>query len=366
MKSKLSIKNVWKSYGSVTALKETSLEVPEGEFLTLLGPSGSGKTTLLMALAGLILPDGGEIWIDGALATYAPSHERDIGMVFQNYALFPHLTIYENIAFPLRMRRMREAEIDRKVRNILEIVRLPHVAQRFPSELSGGQQQRIALARCTVYQPSIVLMDEPLGALDKKLRDQMQIEIKTLHNELKTTILYVTHDQEEAMSMSDRICLMNDGRIQQLGTPNDLYFTPNSIFTALFLGGANMLPVARKGRENGFDVYEGPGGGPIHVSPAERTPQPAAGDLSIMVRPEHIRLLANDEPAENSAQVRIRDSVMVGPVTRYFAELADGTDVTFTQLTVSPTRSASPGEVVRIGWAAARSVVLEGRSNGHD
>lgn len=366
MNSKLSIKNVWKSYGAVMALKETSLEVPQGEFLTLLGPSGSGKTTLLMALAGLSLPDGGEIWIDGSLATYAPSHMRDIGMVFQNYALFPHLTIYENIAFPLRMRRMPAAEIDRKVRDILEIVRLPHVADRLPSELSGGQQQRIALARCTVYQPSIVLMDEPLGALDKKLRDQMQLEIKTLHNELKTTILYVTHDQEEAMSMSDRICLMNDGRIEQLGTPNDLYFAPKSIFTALFLGGANMLPISRKGRDAAFDVYEGPGESTIYAPRSETEVQPLDGHLSVMVRPEHIRLLRDGEQAENVLDLRIRDSVMVGPVTKYFGETSNNCPVTFTELTTSPTRSASAGDLVRIGWAAARSVVLPGRSEGHE
>ncbi|GGE28048.1 polyamine-transporting ATPase [Agaricicola taiwanensis] len=366
MKSKLSIKNVWKSYGSVMALKETSLEVPEGEFLTLLGPSGSGKTTLLMTLAGLVLPDGGEIRIDGVLSTFAPSHQRDIGMVFQNYALFPHLTIYENIAFPLRMRRMPAAEIDRKVKRILEIVRLPHVAERFPSELSGGQQQRIALARCTVYQPSIVLMDEPLGALDKKLRDQMQIEIKMLHEELKTTILYVTHDQEEAMSMSDRICLMNDGQIEQIGTPNDLYFEPKSIFTALFLGGANMFPVRIKDQDTDFDTYEGPGGGMIRAPRTNDPRRSGTDELSIMVRPEHITLLRSDEHAENAAEVRVRNSVMVGPVTKYFGELADGTDVTFTQLTTAPTRSAISGDTIRIGWPAARTVVLPGRSVGHE
>ena len=363
MTSKLSIKNVRKSYGAVQALKETSLEVPEGEFLTLLGPSGSGKTTLLMTLAGLALPDGGEIWIDGTLSTYAPSHLRDIGMVFQNYALFPHLTIYENIAFPLRMRRIGAAEIDRKVKRILEIVRLPHVAERYPNELSGGQQQRIALARCTVYQPSIVLMDEPLGALDKKLRDEMQLEIKTLHKELNTTILYVTHDQEEAMSMSDRICLMNDGQIEQLGTPNDLYFAPKSIFTALFLGGANMLPVKVKGRDGELNAYEGPSGELIRA-PADGAPTDKA-DLSVMVRPEHIRLLAGSDTEENSVAVRVTNSVMVGPVTKYFGDLSDGTPITFTQLTTAPTRSAGIGDTIRVGWSAARSVVLPGRSPAH-
>src|SRR5579872_7579166 len=184
MTVKLSIRGASKSYGPVTALAEASLDLGEGEFLTLLGPSGSGKTTLLMMVAGIVPPSGGEIWIDGKLATYAPPNKRDIGIVFQNYALFPHLTVFENIAFPLRMRRRPQSEIAAEVRRVLEIVQLPHVAERFPRELSGGQQQRIALARCMVYRPSIILMDEPLGALDRQLRDHMQLEIKRIHREL--------------------------------------------------------------------------------------------------------------------------------------------------------------------------------------
>jgi len=195
---KLRTRDVRKTYGPVVALEGASIEMREGEFLTLLGPSGSGKTTLLMAIAGLNDPDRGEIWIDGQLATYEPPFKRGLGMVFQNYALFPHMTIAENIAFPLRMRKEDGATIRRKVEQVLETVQLPHVAERLPLELSGGQQQRIALARCFVYEPSIILMDEPLGALDKKLRDALQREIKHLHERLKITVLYVTHDQEEA------------------------------------------------------------------------------------------------------------------------------------------------------------------------
>ena len=232
---KLRTHGVRKTYGSVVALKSASIEMQEGEFLTLLGPSGSGKTTLLMAIAGLNNPDSGEIWIDGKLATYLPPFKRDIGMVFQNYALFPHMTIFDNIAFPLRMRKMDAARIRKEVGRVLEIVELGHVSMRFPRELSGGQQQRIALARCFVYKPSIILMDEPLGALDKKLRDTLQREIKQLHENLGITVLYVTHDQEEAMVMSDRICVMNDGGIDQIGTPDELYFNPTSVFTADFL-----------------------------------------------------------------------------------------------------------------------------------
>ncbi|SVD61536.1 uncharacterized protein METZ01_LOCUS414390, partial [marine metagenome] len=202
--TKLKIRNIRKTYGEVVALERVHLDLQEGEFLTLLGPSGSGKTTMLMAIAGLNDPDEGEIWIDGKLATYLPPFRRDIGMVFQNYALFPHMSIFENIAFPLRMRKFNEAFIHKEVTRVLEMIQLPEVAGRMPSQLSGGQQQRIALARAFVYEPSIILMDEPLGALDKKLRDQMQLEIKHLHEKLKITLLYVTHDQEEAMVMSDR------------------------------------------------------------------------------------------------------------------------------------------------------------------
>ena len=226
--SSLRIHALCKRYGDFVALAPTSLDVAKGEFLTLLGPSGSGKTTLLSLIAGLAHPDEGRILIDGTDVTHSPAYARDIGVVFQNYALFPHMTIEENIAFPLKMRKVSDAEARRRTAEALEMVHLPHVAKRYPRELSGGQQQRIALARCIVYRPSIILMDEPLGALDKKLRDQMQLEIKRIHRELGTTIVYVTHDQEEAMTMSDRICLMNAGAIEQLGTPQDLYFRPRS------------------------------------------------------------------------------------------------------------------------------------------
>ncbi|MDR5884329.1 ABC transporter ATP-binding protein, partial [Caballeronia sp. LZ032] len=212
----LQISGLCKRYGDFVALAPTDLDVAQGEFLTLLGPSGSGKTTLLSLIAGLAQADGGSIRINGVDVTDGAPYDRDIGMVFQNYALFPHMTVAENIAFPLQMRKVDAASAKKRVAEALEMVHLPHVAGRYPRELSGGQQQRIALARCMVYRPSIILMDEPLGALDKKLRDHMQLEIKRIHRDLGTTIIYVTHDQEEAMTMSDRICLMDAGKIAQL------------------------------------------------------------------------------------------------------------------------------------------------------
>ncbi|MFC4275207.1 ABC transporter ATP-binding protein [Achromobacter aloeverae] len=358
---KLSVDRVHKSYGAARALRETSLEVAAGEFLTLLGPSGSGKTTLLMILAGLGVPDGGEVRIDGRVATYAPVHERDIGMVFQNYALFPHLTVYENIAFPLRMRRVAESEIQRRVQRILDIVRLPHTARRLPRELSGGQQQRIALARCAVYEPSIILMDEPLGALDKKLRDQMQLEIKRLHVELGTTILFVTHDQEEALTMSDRICLMNEGGIEQLGTPDDLYFRPRTAFAADFLGGSNIFDAVLDTPEPGSIVLRGPGGQRIVAAAGKDRLAPGAA-TAFMVRPEQVRLLSPGETADNRLDATLVRSLMVGAVTRHYLQLDDGDTLVAVALTTGSRRAALvPGARVQAGWAAADTVLLSGK-----
>jgi len=354
-KVKLSVRNAAKIYGSVTALADATLDLREGEFLTLLGPSGSGKTTLLMIVAGLIQPSSGEVWIDGKIATYAPPHKRDIGIVFQNYALFPHLTVYENIAFPLRMRRMPEARIAQEVARVLDVVQLAHTAERFPRELSGGQQQRIALARCTVYHPSIILMDEPLGALDRKLRDHMQLEIKHLHTKLGITVLYVTHDQDEAMTMSDRICLMNNGRIEQIGAPQELYFNPASIFAADFLGESNLLPgtVAAIGDPLRVD---GPGG--LKIRARSRGGLRPDEPVKLMVRPESLRLLGPGEDADNVAEGVLREVVFVGGVQRYYVALADGLTLAMKRLTLGADTAVGPGQTVRVGWSAAHTVAL--------
>ncbi len=354
---KLKIRNARKTYGPVVALENTSLEMKEGEFLTLLGPSGSGKSTLLMAIAGLNDPDSGEVWIDGKLATYLPPFERDIGMVFQNYALFPHMTIFDNIAFPLRMRKVDAHAIKTRVERVLETVQLGHVAQRLPRELSGGQQQRIALARCFVYEPSIILMDEPLGALDKKLRDALQLEIKHLHEKLGITVLYVTHDQEEAMVMSDRICLMNNAAIEQIGTPEDLYFRPRTVFAADFLGESNLIDATVAGSDvewitvamnNGAMVR-----GTTHC-------QFGAGEkVRFMVRPECVRMLGEHEQADNVADAVVKEIILSGPVVKYYLELAGGTEMKMTQLTHGPLRGVEKGKRVRLGWSAERTVMLD-------
>ena len=353
---KLKIRSLRKTYGAVVALDSVDIDLREGEFLTLLGPSGSGKTTMLMIIAGLTQPDSGDVWIDGKLATYAPTFKRDIGMVFQNYALFPHLSVYENIAFPLRMRKAPDDVIAKEVSRVLEIIRLPDVGDRLPRELSGGQQQRIALARCIVYRPSIILMDEPLGALDKKLRDQLQLEIKHLHTELGITVLYVTHDQEEALVMSDRICLMNEGRISQLGTPDELYFYPESVFAADFLGESNLLDARVVDVNNDVVHLKGPGDAVLRARPRGEVRE--GDDIKVMVRPETIRLLGDGEEMANVIKAKIKDVILVGQVTKFYAEVSDGTPITVTRLTHVGSPAAEPGSEVRFGWAEESTVLL--------
>ena len=354
-KFKLRTLNVRKTYGTVVALEAASIKMNEGEFLTLLGPSGSGKTTLLMAIAGINNPDSGEIWIDDKLATYLPPFKRDLGMVFQNYALFPHMTIFDNIAFPLRMRKMDMKLIRKEIARVLEIVELGHVAKRYPRELSGGQQQRIALARCIVYKPSIILMDEPLGALDKKLRGTLQREIKQLHENLGITVLYVTHDQEEAMVMSDRICVMNDGRIDQIGTPNELYFHPSTVFSADFLGESNLFNAEVLEVKKDSVVIRGPAG--IIVQGEIRGSVNTGERVKFMVRPEFV-YTDKDVPSDNSAEGILKEVIVTGQITKYFVKLSDGTEMMSLQLTRREVDKVEIGRPIILSWSKINTVVL--------
>ncbi|MHA6691388.1 ABC transporter ATP-binding protein [Devosia sp. A449] len=356
MDLKLKIEGVSKSYGVVKALNPISVDVPAGEFLTLLGPSGSGKTTLLQILSGLVAPDGGAVWIDGKLATHLPPSQRDIGMVFQSYALFPHMTVAENVAFPLQMRGMKSADIAPKVRRILDIVQLPHMADRFPKELSGGQQQRVALARCAVYEPPIILMDEPLGALDKNLRDQMQLEIIRLHKTLATTVLYVTHDQEEAMAMSDRICLMKDGQIEQLGTPHELYSAPRSEFVANFFGRSNVFKCTVKSRLDNVVLLEAPVGPMISSERRGGAGAKSGQTVSVVVRPEDVCFLAAGESADNEIVVQLEQRVMTGATTRYLAKSKDNTPIEI--LSFSSTETVPVGGECRVGWSKENVTIV--------
>ncbi|WP_088278316.1 ABC transporter ATP-binding protein [Ideonella sp. A 288] len=354
---KLTISGLCKRYGEFVALAPTDLEVAEGEFLTLLGPSGSGKTTLLNLIAGLALPDEGRLLINGADATHVPPYERDIGMVFQNYALFPHMTIEENIAFPLKMRKVDTASARARAAEALQMVRLPQVAKRFPRELSGGQQQRIALARCLVYRPSIILMDEPLGALDKKLRDQMQLEIKRIHRELGTTVVYVTHDQEEAMTMSDRICLMDGGRIAQLGTPSDLYFRPRSLFVADFLGESNLFPGV-VAAVDGDTVQVDLAHGPTRVGAQGHGQAFAPGHrVRVMVRPQNLSLQPG---AAGGLRATVLDSMITGSLTKLYLSSTGpaAQPIVLSFPTAWPADRHEAGQEVSLYWQPADAVAV--------
>lgn len=284
--------NISKSFGSTVAVRDVDLTIKSGEFFTLLGPSGSGKTTMLRMLAGLESMSAGRILIDGRDVSRDVAEKRNIGLVFQNYALFPHMNVAQNVAFPLKMRHESKADIDRKVKRVLEMTGLQDLPARLPAQMSGGQQQRVALARAFVFDPSILLMDEPLGALDRNLRDHMRVELKLMQKRIGATVLYVTHDQDEALAMSDRIGIMHRGVLQQVATPEEMYERPANSFIAKFLGDSVCLPAERVGNNSGLAV-EGLSA-PIHVTPENDIVDGPKG--AIMVRPEKLRL-SLDEPA---------------------------------------------------------------------
>jgi putative spermidine/putrescine transport system ATP-binding protein len=318
---------VEKSYdGHTLAVRDLTLDVAEGEFLTLLGPSGSGKTTTLNMLAGFERPTRGEILLGGRPVDRLPPYQRNIGMVFQNYALFPHMTVGENVAFPLSVRRMPRAGIAERVRRALAMVRLEAFAERRPAQLSGGQQQRIALARALVFEPALVLMDEPLGALDKKLREQMQIEIKLLHERLGVTVVYVTHDQSEALTMSDRIAVFQEGRVVQQGAPDSLYSEPCDAFVAGFIGENNILSGTVEAIANGH-VRVALGSG-LQVMAT------AAGELElglhilVAVRPESVRLTTGSDGGENTCRARVMSRIYLGDHQRLLTEIGNGQTIT--------------------------------------
>jgi len=356
--SHLHISGLTKRYGDFVALAPTDLNVANGEFLTLLGPSGSGKTTLLSLIAGLAQPDAGTVLINGADVTYGAPYERDIGVVFQNYALFPHMTVEENIAFPLKMRKVDAATARKRALDALEMVHLPHVAKRLPRELSGGQQQRIALARCMVYRPAIILMDEPLGALDKKLRDQMQLEIKRIHRELGTTIVYVTHDQEEAMTMSDRICLMNGGSIEQLGAPAELYFRPRTLFVADFLGESNLLPAHVTGRMGEEVSVQFTHDGTVGTASHNDAPLAIGQKVKVMVRPQNVTIDAPAGQASLSGQVK--DIMVTGSLTKLYVDagLAGGAEVVVAYPTRRLTGQYERGQRIALSWLPSDAVAI--------
>ena len=337
---RLAVEGIVKRFGPVAALGGVDLDVAEGEFLTILGPSGSGKTTLLKTVAGFEAPDEGRVRLGGQDITDAPPRRRDVGMVFQNYALFPHMTVAGNVAFPLEMRRRPRAEIARRVDEALALVELQALAARLPRQLSGGQQQRVALARAIVFGPRLLLLDEPFGALDRKLRESLQLEVRRLQRRLGLTTLFITHDQEEALIMSDRIAVMHHGRIEQVGAPGELYARPASRFVADFLGESNLL----EGLSDGVTVHV-PGFGPV---PVAAPPGPA----TLLLRPE--ALLPGDAASPCRGRGRVIETVFLGLSAKLRVQIDGGPQV----LARTPLRPSSPppaaeGEMVELGFSPA-------------
>jgi spermidine/putrescine ABC transporter ATP-binding subunit len=353
----VSLWSVEKDYGTVGAVKGVSLDIGAGEFLTLLGPSGSGKTTTLMMIAGFEDPTAGDIAIDGKSVVGVSPHKRNIGMVFQNYALFPHMTVAENIAFPLKQRRIAKPEREKRVGQALDLVHLAGYGDRYPRQLSGGQQQRIALARAIVFNPRLLLMDEPLGALDKQLRENLQLEMRRLHAELGITFVYVTHDQEEALTMSDRIAVMNDGVIVQLDRPETLYDRPSNKFVASFLGESNFIQGTMQGVEGNDLVVVNCAGAMIK---AVATTHPVAGEtITLAMRPERLRFADTLSAAsDNRLTATITDTVFVGERCRYLLQAPDGTKLVLKEPSGAHIRRRSVGETTELTWASADTVLV--------
>lgn len=312
----LTFKDVKKSYDHKSlVVKGFNMDVAQGEFITLLGPSGSGKTTVLMMLAGFEAATAGQISIEGRSINRVPPYKRNIGMVFQNYALFPHMSVAENLAYPLHVRKLPKAKIEARVKEYLQLVALDGFGGRQPAQLSGGQRQRVALARAMIFEPTLILMDEPLGALDKNLRERMQYEITRLHKSLGFTVIYVTHDQTEALSMSNRIAVFNDGVVQQCAPPAELYERPTNAFVADFIGENNFIPGVVKSMEAGKARVAVDGGEVIaHASDGLK----AGGDCSVSVRPEKLFIQPTNDASENHVKIRFETKIYVGDYIRYY------------------------------------------------
>ena len=344
----VSFSHVQKSYdGQVLVVKDLSLDIARGEFLTLLGPSGSGKTTSLMMLAGFETPTNGSITLQGRDITALPPYKRGIGMVFQNYALFPHMTVADNVAYPLRARKLSEPEIARRVATALDMVKLGAFGKRMPAQLSGGQQQRVALARALVFEPELILLDEPLGALDKQLRERMQYELKQIHERLGVTMVYVTHDQEEALTMSDRIAVFDQGRIQQLATPEELYESPANAFVARFVGENNSLDGVVVGRRDATVTVRLADGVEVVAQSIDAL---AIGDEAVLcLRPERIALTPGE--TENKYVLEVERLVYLGEATRVVFQLG-GQELIAKADPMRLPQELARGARIEIGWRA--------------
>ncbi|WP_346295832.1 ABC transporter ATP-binding protein [Rhodopseudomonas sp. P1] len=351
--SSIAVREAEKRYGQFHAVDRISLDIEPGEFITLLGPSGSGKTTLLNLLAGFQSLDGGEILVDGKPVHNVPTHKRGFGMVFQSYALFPNMTVTQNVAFPMRMAGVDRATTARRVAETLEIMRLSAHANKAPSEMSGGQQQRVAIARAIVMRPKVVLMDEPLSALDRRLRESIQIEIRDLHQTIGSTILFVTHDQGEALTMSDRIAVLDAGKIVQIGRPLDIYRHPVNRFVASFVGESNLIEAEIMQKRGTTVTLKNRSG---YVFEAESRDAIDVGRVTVLVRPERIAIA--DEPAANSTPVTVTSAIFLGETLRIEAQMESGE----TLLVRCPDSAKRPlpniGDHLHVSWGPEDCWVL--------
>jgi spermidine/putrescine transport system ATP-binding protein len=361
----LSLSGITKSYGDNVILQDLSLEVNQGEFFFLLGPSGCGKTTLLKIISGLMFPDSGQIKLNGSDITQIPSYKRDVNTVFQNYALFPHMNVFDNIAFGLRMKKVNEKDIRIKVNEALRLVALSDFASRKPGQLSGGQMQRVALARAFVNEPAVLLLDEPLGALDVKLRKQMQIELKQIQRELGTTFICVTHDQEEALTMGDRIAVMNEGRFEQIGDANTIYNYPKSYFVSDFLGECNFLSVTSIKSEPEFDAVK-------FENTILKALRNSAGNMSkvgdkkvFAIRPEKIRTtngskksaVSNDDT--NQLRVKVEDIIFTGNLFTLVVATDSGTQLKVSIHNKRNEEIPLKGDQISLEWSSRDSLILD-------
>ncbi|RVD37476.1 ABC transporter ATP-binding protein [Mesorhizobium sp. M4A.F.Ca.ET.020.02.1.1] len=342
----VSIRNVSKAFGAFRALDDVSLDIKPGEFLTLLGPSGSGKTTLLNVIAGFERPDNGSLMVDGVEFITRPPHKRDLGMVFQNYALFPHMDVFNNVAYPLKLRRREVADIRERVKQALDVVQMAHLSARRITELSGGQKQRVALARAIVFEPKLLLMDEPLSALDKNLREHMQIELKRLHDRLGMTTVYVTHDQQEALTMSNRIAVLRNGRIVQLDTPTNIYDRPNCHFVASFMGETKMLPVSKT--SNGYELA----GRRLKLA---QPPSPL-DEQWLMIRPERLGWQGDDE-RDNRIEGLVVDVVYRGDSHSISLKLPGDHEISIRRAPTESKPLPEPGQTLTL-WLRPEASVL--------
>lgn len=353
----LTLQKISKHYGDLRAADKVELEVREGEFVTFLGPSGSGKTTVLQIVAGFTKPTSGKVLIDGEPVT-APPHKRDIGMVFQNYALFPHMTAADNVGYPLKVRKTGKKERQQRVDEALDMVGLSDRGDQYPNQLSGGQQQRVALARALVFRPRIVLLDEPLGALDKKLRENLQLEIKRIQQDLGITMIYVTHDQEEALVMSDRIAVFNEGSIQQIGTAEEIYERPTSLFVADFIGESNIFEGILEENDGVRCIATGEFRFKI---PANVSSQAGGGSVALVVRPERLRILdpeAQPGSDENAVEAIVEDMVYLGNERRYTLFTSGGQKLVGWQQVGVSGDAPLVGTKVLAAWQVEDSIVL--------